>query len=520
MSYQVLARRWRPQIFQEVVGQEHVTRTLINAIRDKRLAHAYLFSGPRGVGKTTVARIFAKAINCEYGEPGVPCNTCSSCVQINQGNSVDVQEIDGASNRRIEEIRELRENIKYLPSSSKYRVYIIDEVHMLTKEAFNALLKTLEEPPSHVKFIFATTEPHKIPMTILSRCQRFDFKRLSTQLIVQHLEKIAKAESIEISKSALFTIAKQAEGSMRDAQSLMDQVISFAGKSVDDKDVINALGILDRSIIFKAVDIIIDSSIKGILKIIDEIYNYGYDIKIFYHFLIEHFRNLMISIVNPDILDIGEDDKLKIKAQADILGMEKIHFILNFLISKEQELMYSHNPRFFVEAVMVRLCSIRELLTFNDIIKKLEQIEKKIFISSNFRQNISEKWEDFRDSDKKGNEEIKREHKRKDWAGFLNFIASKNRVMYNVLKGWELADINDDIIEFKPDNEEFSSSYFGDKDRYELLVRYCREYFGENIIPKLIISNNKSKKKKMFSDKIQEVLNMFQGYMIDEDKAK
>jgi len=248
--YEVLARKWRPQRFEDVIGQEHVTQTLVNAIKTERLAHAYLFAGPRGVGKTSVARILAKAINCEAGDPGNPCNGCQSCKDITVGSSVDVQEIDGASNRGIDEIRELRENINYMPSSSRYRVYIIDEVHMLTLPAFNALLKTLEEPPPHVKFIFATTEAHKVPITILSRCQRFDFKRIPVAQIVQHLLNITAQEDIHISKTGLALIAREAEGGMRDAESLLDQVTSFSGKEVEDNQVIDILGIVDQNILF------------------------------------------------------------------------------------------------------------------------------------------------------------------------------------------------------------------------------------------------------------------------------
>ena len=241
MVYEVLARKWRPQIFEDVIGQAHITQTLQNAIKGDRLAHAYLFSGARGVGKTSVARILAKAINCVEGEPGVPCNLCHSCTEITTGASVDVQEIDGASNRGIDEIRDLRETIKYMPSSSRFRVYIIDEVHMLTLPAFNALLKTLEEPPPHVKFIFATTESHKVPVTILSRCQKFDFKRIPLGLIVNQLGKITGEEGIEMSLSGMTLIAREAEGSMRDAESLLDQVVSFAGTKVEDKNIMGHL---------------------------------------------------------------------------------------------------------------------------------------------------------------------------------------------------------------------------------------------------------------------------------------
>ncbi|HSF32095.1 MAG TPA: DNA polymerase III subunit gamma/tau, partial [Candidatus Tectomicrobia bacterium] len=243
MSYQVTARKWRPQTFAELVGQEHVARTLQNALRQGRIAHAYLFSGTRGVGKTTTARVLAKALNCEQGPLPEPCNECALCQAITMGSSLDVLEIDGASNRGIDEIRDLREKIRYAPARSRYKVYIIDEVHMLTEHAFNALLKTLEEPPPQVVFIFATTEPQKVPITILSRCQRFDFRKVASAEIALCLEKIAEQESIRISREALHRIARRAEGSLRDAQTLFDQVVAFCGSEVREEDVGQLLGL-------------------------------------------------------------------------------------------------------------------------------------------------------------------------------------------------------------------------------------------------------------------------------------
>lgn len=509
MAYQVLARKWRPQVFQEVVGQEHVTRTLINAIKENRVAQAYLFSGPRGVGKTTVARIFAKAINCEHGRGGIPCNKCPSCIQITEGSSVDVQEIDGASNRRIEEVRELRENIKYLPSASRYRIYIIDEVHMLTKEAFNALLKTLEEPPEHAKFIFATTEPRKVPLTILSRCQRFDFKRIPASMIVNQLRKITRAEGIKITESALIIIARQAEGSMRDAQSLLDQAISFAGRKIDEGDVINALGILDSSILFDTARAIIEGSSKKGLEMVDKVYNHGYDIKVFYHLLMEHFRNLMISTIEPEILDMTEEERKEIQNQANTLGMEKIQFILNLLINKEHEFMFTYNPRLLMETIIVRLCSMAELLTFNDLIKKLDQIEKEWYALSS-RSIITSK-------EKKAEKKTEEYQTDQDWQGFLDFVASKNRRMYSVVKGWKLDTISGKEMKIVPDNEEFSLSYFKDKQKYQLLKQYCKEYYSKDLVPRLVTSGQKSKKKELYSDHVQEVLNMFGGRIIEEN---
>jgi len=525
MSYQVLARRWRPQVFEDVVGQDHITRTLINAIKENRVAQAYLFCGPRGVGKTSVARIFAKAINCESGQPGIPCNKCTSCIQITEGTSVDVQEIDGASNRRIEEIRELRENIKYLPSHSKYRIYIIDEVHMLTKEAFNALLKTLEEPPEHAKFIFATTEPHKVPLTILSRCQRFDFKRIPISLMVEHLRKITDAEKIKITESALILIARQAEGSMRDAESLLDQVISFAGRNISEKDVINALGILDNSIVFDLAQAIIQGSSKKALKIIDKVYNHGYDIKVFYRMLMEHFRNLMVCTIDPALLDVVEEEIDNLCNQANLLGTEQIQFILNFLLSKEQELMFTYNPRLFVETIIIRLCNIKELFSFNDLIKRLEDIEKRWALFSD-KKNLEidtdkeEKRVERLEKEEKTEKEEKEEEKEKDWDGFLEFVSQKNKPMYNVMKGWSLEEISGNVIKIRPDNKGFSVSYFKQKDSYEALKSYIKEYFGLDLMPKLVISKQRQKKKAQVSGPVQELLNIFQGKIIEEHKKE
>ncbi len=250
MGYLVIARKWRPKQFEEVVGQEHITLTLQNAIKKDRVASAYLFSGPRGVGKTTTARILAKALNCEKGPTPQPCDSCTPCQEIAEGHSIDVLEIDGASNRGIDEVRSLRESTRYTPSNLRYKIYIIDEVHMLTTEAFNALLKTLEEPPPHVVFIFATTEANKVPATILSRCQRFDFRRIPQEKIVEQLKKICDQETIQIDDQALYLIARKSEGCMRDSQSLLDQVLSFSDHTVSKDDVISLLGIIQHDEFF------------------------------------------------------------------------------------------------------------------------------------------------------------------------------------------------------------------------------------------------------------------------------
>src|SRR4030066_1794670 len=281
MSYLVLARKWRPQVFEEVAGQRHITQTLQNAISQKRVAHAFLFAGARGVGKTSTARILAKALNCETGPHTDPCNHCNICKEITNGTSMDVIEIDGASNRGIDEIRELRENVRYNPAKSRYKIYIIDEVHMLTKEAFNALLKTLEEPPPHIIFIFATTEPQKIPATIISRCQRYDFKRVPFKEIIGSLKRILEEEKIQVSQRGLLSIAQESEGSLRDAQSLLDQVIAYAGKNIKDEDITEVLGLIDRKILNDTIEAIANRDVERCMEVIEMVYHFGYDLQHF-----------------------------------------------------------------------------------------------------------------------------------------------------------------------------------------------------------------------------------------------
>jgi DNA polymerase-3 subunit gamma/tau len=278
MAYVVLARKWRPMTFEKVIGQEHVTRTIMNALKIQRIAHAYIFAGPRGVGKTTTARLLAKAVNCENQPVLNPCNSCKTCQSITKGIHLDVIEIDGASNRGIDEIRNLRENIKFAPATATSKIYIIDEVHMLTKEAFNALLKTLEEPPSHAIFILATTEIHKVPPTILSRCQRFDFKRISVKHIHNQLEEIVLKESLEIESDVLHLISKKADGSMRDAESILDQMISFSEGQLTSKQVRDSLGIIEQDLFFEFSKLLIEKDNKKILDYAHKIINTGYDL--------------------------------------------------------------------------------------------------------------------------------------------------------------------------------------------------------------------------------------------------
>src|SRR3954451_10830519 len=306
MSYQVIARKYRPQRFADVVGQEHVTQTLANAVEQNRIAHAYLFVGPRGTGKTTIARIFAKCLNCTGGPAVDFPDEDPRCREITEGRSLDVLEIDGASNRGIEEIRELRDTVKYAPATSKFKIYIIDEVHMLTKEAFNALLKTLEEPPAHVKFMFATTDPEKVLPTILSRCQRFDLRRIPAALISKHLTHIAKKEKVKIDPEALHAIARGAEGAMRDAESTLDQLISFCGDKIEEADVLSMFGLTAQKQLLELSKAVLAGEVESALRLLNELTHQGKDLGRLVSDLLGHFRNLLIYQVSRGDLTMIE----------------------------------------------------------------------------------------------------------------------------------------------------------------------------------------------------------------------
>ncbi|MCX5849728.1 MAG: DNA polymerase III subunit gamma/tau [Deltaproteobacteria bacterium] len=381
MEYLVLARKFRPQTFEEVSGQEPVVKTLRNSIGQGRVAHAFLFSGPRGVGKTSVARILAKALNCEKGPTATPCNKCSNCLEITNNSSLDVHEIDGASNRGIDEIRELRENVKFAPAASRYKIYIIDEVHMLTDPAFNALLKTLEEPPAHVIFIFATTEIHKIPATILSRCQCYDFRRISLKEIIANLDLVASKEGIKISPIALSWIAEAGDGSMRDAQSIFDQVISYAGMDIKDDDVEESLGLADRKYLFRLSDAVLRQDAGTCLNILEEAYLAGIDMKHFYQMLLRHFRNLLLVKIAADgssSFDIATEQIEKLKSQVREISRETLQRYMEILIVEEGNFRRSQEPRMKLETIIVKMAYLSPIIPLGEIISTIEDLEQKL----------------------------------------------------------------------------------------------------------------------------------------------
>ncbi|MBI1820016.1 MAG: DNA polymerase III subunit gamma/tau [Nitrospirae bacterium] len=381
MSYQVFARKWRPQKFEEIVGQAPVAQTLQNAIQTSRLAHAYLFSGARGVGKTTMARLLAKAVNCETGPTIHPCGQCALCKEIAAGMSVDVLEIDGASNRGIDNIRELKDQIKYAPLRGKYKVYIIDEVHMLTTEAFNALLKTLEEPPPNTIFILATTELHKIPSTILSRCQQFQFKKISRLEIMEQIRRIIQEEKIAVSDRALLVVARAANGSMRDALSILDQVVSYSGMNISDEDVRSILGVVDTKTLYELTEAVSKSEIASLLTIFRGVINAGYDLKYFCQEWIGHLRNLMMMQLMPDpktFLDLPDEEIADLLKLTHLFSIDQLQRLFRIFTRVEEDIRSSSQPALVMEVAFIQSASIPRLEPLQNLIDRLNSLAEKV----------------------------------------------------------------------------------------------------------------------------------------------
>jgi len=374
MAYQVIARKYRPQRFADVIGQEHVTQTLANAIEQKRIAHAYLFCGPRGTGKTTIARIFAKCLNCAGGPKIAFDDKDPRCIEIAEGRSLDVLEIDGASNNGVEQVRELRETCKYAPANSQFKIYIIDEVHMLSTAAFNALLKTLEEPPAHVKFMFATTDPEKVLPTILSRCQRFDLRRIPSALITKHLAHIAKLEKVKIDETALHAIARGADGAMRDAESTLDQLISFCGEKIEEADVLSMFGLAAQGQVLGLSKAVLAGEIQTALTELNELAQNGKDLGRLLGDLLNHFRNLLIFQVSRgdlNLLEVSETEVAALKEQASLANTGSLTRILEVLTDSELRLRDAASRKILLEVTLLKAIEARNAISLDSVLKQL-----------------------------------------------------------------------------------------------------------------------------------------------------
>ena len=380
-TYKVSARKYRPQKFSDVSSQEFVTQTLKNAIISKKIAHSYLLSGPRGVGKTTIARIFAKALNCPNMKEGEPCNKCDSCIEITNGNHPDVFELDAASNRGIDDVRAIQDAAKFFPIKGKYKFFIVDEVHMLTQQAFNALLKILEEPPEYLIFILATTNPEKIPATIVSRCQRFPLVRIKIKEISENIKEIAKEEKVKIDEESLFLISKLGDGALRDAQGIFDMAVSYCGDKIKYEELKNFLNIPDKEIYFNISKFIRDGNAKEMLTYFGEMNEKGFDLQTFYHGITEHLRDIMIvkSTGNPELLDESDSVKEKYLNESKEFTDEQIARLMKILFEAENRFKYSSNQKILFESILVELCRVNtEVVDLSVILSEIEAVKKKV----------------------------------------------------------------------------------------------------------------------------------------------
>ncbi|RKX26447.1 MAG: DNA polymerase III subunit gamma/tau [Candidatus Zixiibacteriota bacterium] len=557
MSYQVLARKYRPQQFDEVIAQEHVTRTLKNALKSGRISSGYLFTGPRGTGKTTTARILAKALNCAEGPTATPCDKCPSCKEIIASSSLDVLEIDAASNTGVDDIRTLRENVRYLPTSGKKRIYIIDEVHRLSGSAFDALLKTLEEPPPHVVFIFATTEPHKVPETIRSRTQRYDFHRVSVSDLSTHLKNIADSEKIEIDENALFTIARKADGSVRDGMSLLDQMSAFAGEKITVQSVIEALGLIERQFYFDYVAAIAAKDASSALDMVKKLVDSGIEIPEFCQGLADHFRHLLIlqNSNNPEkLLELSESEMESFRNQVDYFTSGDVLRMIRIITDMTADLKSGIDPRLLLETNTLKLATMESTVLFEDILAHLaddEDIEEEPGSGSDLFGTtaapkptavhpVSEPAMDAPPLEPTvGPSEVRAINMpmvQTAWPEYVDHLKRSNPMLSALLAMAEIKEVRDNIITAVFFNAGGTSKQVVEKPHYmSIISESLREYFKTNLKIKFEVDlNNKGKKEhkspaqpekidteKLLEedDKLRNIVERFEGEIVGRKKA-
>ena len=526
MSYKVLSLKWRPQTFEDVVGQDHLTKTLINAFKKDRVAQGYILTGPRGVGKTTTARIISKTLNCSTAKNGVPCNECNSCKEIIDGRNLDVLEIDGASNRGIEEIRNLREQIKYTPMNSRYKVFIIDEVHMLTNQAFNALLRTLEEPPSHGKFILATTDIHKVPSTIISRCQRFDFNRITLDVISKRLSLILKAESIDIDDASLLSISQKADGSMRDALSILDQVIAYSGDSIKIEDVSSVIGLIPNEIYFDFSIAIVEKDYNKMMSVIESIHSAGLSLQDLTEGLIKHYNNLLITLVDKgeDLLS-GMSEEIKNQyinssnsyINKDIIRISKVLHDMQFSLKQVSQ------PMIVFEMTALKLLEMDTSVSISELISDISSKEskKKVIESkeppitknddiTDFKideeLNVSEKSTNLKTSnDEKQKPLLDLEVIKDTWNDFVKKVSNNRPSIATILEHADPIELNGNSLTVNiVDLPKFSVGNL--EHNQELINQFAQDHYDIPlmIVPKLVQSNNSDNISKKNDPKVDD----------------
>jgi DNA polymerase-3 subunit gamma/tau len=554
MSYLVLARKYRPQTFSQVVEQDHVTRTLSNAISSNRVAHAVLFSGPRGTGKTTVARILAKAMNCKQGPTPTPCNQCRSCREITSSNAVDVFEIDGASNNSVDQVRELRDHIKYMPAHSMHKIYIIDEVHMLSVPAFNALLKTLEEPPPHIMFIFATTEPQKIPITILSRCQRHDFRRISLKPMIEHMASICRQEDFQIPDESLVLIAREATGSMRDALSLLDQILSCYKAAASHDQVLEILGVMDRKYVSDIGSAILRGDIAAMLNALDDCYNRGYDLKKLYANLLEHFRNLLVVKMGKNInklVDLPDAEIEQMMAQIGQVPPGSLNLIFDHLYREEASVRLSADARLALEMAFIRMHQMQPVLPIDVLIDKLDLLKQELNNQpegSKSSRKPAIKSETYEPASHLQAEDLDSAAGQSNllpesavspadvlndmdaaWNQLSKIIAETNPSLGASLSKCRLRQVTADRVEIEVHGNEFTVSMLQREKNKVILKKICAQFFGnekdilliaqsdsDDAHPKKKSQNNHLLKQKALSHPaVADALEIFNGKLID-----